>query len=358
MTSNEKDIQIPVKDVEIEDIDIEKIHNEIYKEAKNAYVEENPTKVYSHVDGVDFAISIDEAKEIINEDKEEYVIPLEITVPEVTIDDIAEQVFPEKLSSFTTRYDANNENRTNNILLAIEKIDGTILFPGETFSYNKTVGERTIKNGYKEATVYSGGKVVQGIGGGICQVSTTLYNAVLYANLDIEKRSNHKFLVSYAEPGRDATVSWGITDFCFSNSRNYPIRINCNAVNGLLRVDIYGLKEEEEYEVKLETNILEETNFKTNYINDSTIDEGTEEIQQYGKKGIVCETYKVLKLNGKVVSKEILSTDTYNSLEQIVKKGTKEVEKTSAEPETENNNKTNTSFFPIVQDDGYIIRND
>ena len=364
MVSTQKDIQIPVKNETIEEIDIEKIHDEIYKEAKNAYVEENPTKVYSHVEGIDFAISIEEAKQILEEEKEEYIIPLKISMPEVTIADIAEKAFPEKLSSFTTRYDASNENRSTNISLAAEKIDGTVVLPGETFSYNKTVGERTISEGYKEATVYSGGKIVQGIGGGICQLSTTLYNAVLYANLEVTKRSNHRFLISYADPGRDATISWGTVDFCFENSRQYPIKISCIVQNGLLRIDIYGLKEEEEYDVKLETNILEETEFKTNYIDDPNYYEGTEYIQQYGSKGLKCETYRILSQNGKVVSKDLLSIDTYSSLEQIVRKGTKEVEEVSTQTEeiTQNNNQNQTdeksALYSIVVNDGYIIWND
>ena len=165
--------------------------------------------MHPHVNGVDFAISIEDAKKLLEEEKEEYIIPLNITEPEITLEKLGKEAFPQLLGTFSTTYNTSNKNRVTNLELASEKIDGTIILPGETFSYNKIVGERTIAKGYKEAAVYSGGKVVDGIGGGICQISTTLYNAVIYANLQITERSNHRFLTSYVTAGRDATVSWG-----------------------------------------------------------------------------------------------------------------------------------------------------
>src|SRR5699024_6449408 len=98
--------------------------------------------------------------------------PLKITVPKKTIEDLGEEAFPNKLATYTTRYDPSNENRSNNIAISSEKIDGTIIMPGEIFSYNQIVGERTIAAGYKEAGAYAGGKVVQDVGGGICQTSS------------------------------------------------------------------------------------------------------------------------------------------------------------------------------------------
>ncbi len=331
----EKVVEIPTTTVEPKKIDIGNIYKEIHKEAQNAYMETNPTKVHSEINGVDFAITIDEAKKMLEEEKEEYSIPLKITIPEITLEKLGTEVFPNKLSEFTTRYDASNKNRSNNLELSSNKINGTIVLPGETFSYNKTVGERTISAGYKEAAVYYNGKVVQGIGGGICQLSSTLYNAVLYANLEITSRSNHRFLTSYVKEGRDATVSWGTIDFCFKNTRNYPIKIESTAQNGIVKIAIYGIKEENEYEVELETNVIETIPYTTNYINDNTLDEGTEIITQYGINGAKAETYKILKLNGAVVSKTLLSKDTYSTLEQIVKRGTKKVAATSTMPENQ-----------------------
>lgn len=326
-SAKNKEIGIPVKEEELEEIDIEKIHNEIYKQAQDAYITKDPIKVNAHVNGVDFGVSIEEANKILEEEKEEYIIPLKITIPEKTLDKLGKEAFPNKLSEFTTRYDASNQNRSTNLQLASEKVNGTIILPGEIFSYNKIVGERTIAKGYKEATIYSAGKVVPGIGGGICQLSSTLYNAVLYSNLEITSRSNHRFTTSYVKEGRDATVSWGTIDFCFKNTRKYPIKIVSTVNNGIVRIGIYGIAEENEYEVELQTTILETIPFKTNYINDDSLEEGVEEIKQYGADGVKSQTYKILKQNGIIVSKSLLSTDTYSSLEKIIKKGTKKVQK-------------------------------
>ena len=319
-------ITIPTEEVEPDEIDVEKIRNEIYKEPQDAYVSTNPTTVHTHVNGVDFAVTIDEAKEIISEDKEEYVIPLKITLAEKTIDDLGEEAFPDKLGSYTTIYDPSNNNRSNNLAISAEKIDGTIVMPGETFSYNQTVGERTIAAGYKEAGAYAGGRVVQDVGGGICQTSSTLYNAALLANLEIVDRSNHQFLTSYVAAGRDATVAWGSIDFQFKNNRTYPIKIEATAKNGVCTMSVYGIKEETEYEVVIQSVVLSYLPYSTKYENDSELEEGKEVVEQSGYNGCTSEAYRILKQNGEVVSKTLLSKDTYNPMTRIIRRGTKEVE--------------------------------
>ncbi len=326
---NKKDniIELPVRRADPDPINLEKIRNEIYKEPKDAYVEENPFKVYTHINGVDFNISIEEAEKIIKEDKQEYVIPLKITIPKRTIADLGEKAFPDQLSTYTTRYNTGNYNRSNNLELAAKAINGTILMPGETFSYNQTVGERTISAGYKAAAAYAGGKVVQDVGGGICQISSTLYNAVLLANLEITDRSNHCFETSYVAAGRDATVNWGTVDFQFKNNRNYPIRIETTAKDGVTTAQIYGIKEETEYEVIIQSKITSYIYRTTKYKNDATLEEGKEIIEESGFDGCNSETYKILKLNGEVVSQTLLSRDTYDPMDRIVRRGTKKIAK-------------------------------
>ena len=316
-------IEIPVKPTYPQPIDVEKVHNEIYKEAQNAYYEKQPFKVYPHVDGVDFKISVDEAKEMLKEQKSEYVIPLKITTPEITTNQIGSEAFPDLLATFTTRYNAGNANRTQNVTLAANKIDGTVVLPGEEFSYNKIVGERTIAAGYKEAAVYSNGQVVDGIGGGICQVSSTLYNSVVLANLDIVSRRNHQFVTSYVPAGRDATVVYGSADFKFKNTRKYPIRIKSYVKGGILKIDIFGIKEETEYEVVIDARVTASIPYTTQYVNDSSLARGKEVVKQKGSNGTKSETYKILKLNGQVVSRTLLSKDTYNPMHKIVRRGTR-----------------------------------
>lgn len=324
---------IPVKELSPKEINLSKIHEEIYKEAQNASIIKEPIEVHPHVNGIDFAISEEEAEKILEEEKEEYIIPLTITVPEITLDKLGQEAFPQVLGTFSTTYNMDNKNRVTNLELASEKINGTIILPGEIFSYNKIVGERTIAKGYKEAAVYSGGKVVDGIGGGICQLSSTLYNAVIYANLEITARSNHRFLTSYVTAGRDATVSWGTIDFCFKNTRSYPIKIVSSVKNGVVTTEIRGIKEEKEYEVVIENTVTEVIPYTINYIKDTTMNQGEEEIKQYGANGAKSVTYKIVKQNGIIVSKTLLSSDTYSALERIVKTGTKKTQAVSAETE-------------------------
>ena len=240
-------IEIATEEKSPSALDIDSIHSELYSEAKDAYFTQNPYSIYPSENGVDFAISIDDAKAMLKEDKDEYSIPLKVLYPSVTTNMLGTEAFPNLLSQYSTSYSTKNQKRTTNLRLAANKINGTVLMPGETFSYNKVVGERTIAAGYQEAPIYVSGKVVDGLGGGICQITTTLYNAVVYANLEIVERSNHQFVPSYAPASRDATVVYGSIDFKFKNNRNYPIKILCSVQNGIANFQIYGLKTDNDY---------------------------------------------------------------------------------------------------------------
>lgn len=315
------ELQVRMKDPEA--IDIDNIQKEIYREAQDAYYDEEKSELHPHINGVDLKITKEEAKKELEQQKEEYTIPLKITIPKITTEKITTNSFINELSKYTTRYDESNINRTNNIKIATEKINGTIIMPGEIFSYNNIVGARTIKAGYKEAAVYINGKVVDGIGGGICQVSSTLYNAILNANLEPVSRRNHYFMTSYVPASQDATVSYGTIDFKFKNTRKYPIKVECTAKNGISQVRILGLKEETEYEVVIKSEITEVIPYTTKYIDTDTLDKGRENIVQKGLNGYKSEAYRVLKLNGKVVSKTLLSKDSYNPMERVVERGTR-----------------------------------
>ena len=269
-------------------INLDAIYNEIHKPPVDAYYTQNPYRVHPSENGLDFNISLEDAKKLLQEEKEEYIIPLKIVYPNITTNMIGTEAFPDLLSEFSTKYATSNRNRTTNLILAANKINGTVLMPGETFSYNKVVGERTIEAGYKEAPIYVEGRVEDGLGGGICQITTTLYNAALYANLDITERSNHQFIPSYSNASRDATVVYGAIDFKFKNNRNYPIKITCSVANGIANFKIFGLKTDEDYDVEITSRITGTTS-----------------------NAIYSEAYKILKKNGAIISSEILSKDTY-----------------------------------------------
>lgn len=313
-------IEVPVSYKEPQPIDLNKIHSEVYKKATDAYYTENPFTIYPEVKGVDF--DIENAKTILEEEKEEYEIPLIITKPSKTVNDIGTEAFPDLLGTCSTKYNAGNTGRTTNLKLSAGKINGKVLLVGEEFSYNKTVGERTIAAGYKMAATYSGGKVVDGLGGGICQISSTLYDAVVFADLDVTVRRNHQFVTSYLPGGKDATVVWGSQDFKFKNSRKYPIRITATVSGGVATIQIWGHYEETEYDISIETKKTATIAYTTQYINDSSLPAGTQKVVQKGNNGSKYEAYKVKRLNGQVVSRTLLSKDTYNAMQKIVRVGT------------------------------------
>ena len=258
---------------------------QIVKDKVTALDDSHPIKAMMEETGIDFAESIETVKEQIEaEDKKEYTVALKFTPANITLNDLGLEAFPDQLATYSTWYIGSN-NRYQNLVVAANKINGTVIMPGETFSYNSTVGERTIAAGFREATVFENNQAVSGLGGGICQVSTTLYNAVLYSNLDVVERTNHMFLSTYFTGGRDATVAWGSLDFKFKNNRNYPIKIVAGVENGGVHVSIYGLKTPDDYQVEIFSN----------YIGSGTY-----------------QTYKKLIKDGQEVSTELISTDTYH----------------------------------------------
>lgn len=347
-TNNNEEINIELIQIEPSAIDIDSIYSEVYTEPQDAYYTKDPFEIFPHVNGIDF--DLEAAREMLKEDKDEYEIQLIITVPEITTNEIGTEAFPDLLSSFSTRYDASKTDRTTNLKLAMNKLDGVVVSPGETFSYNKTLGKRTAEAGYKEAGGYAGGKVVQTLAGGICQISSTLYDAVVYANLEIVERHNHMFLAGYVGAGKDATVVYGALDFKFKNTRNYPIMIKTSIGNGVAKIDIYGIKEEVEYDVDIVTTVLSYTPFDVVYEKDSTLAKGKQQVTQNGMNGCKSITYKVLKLNGTEVSRTVLSSDTYDPMDKIIKVGTKKsttsgktTTKNDKEEKTESKKETNKS---------------
>ena len=343
-------IEIPVTTKTPEPIDVDKIHSEVYKEMKNAYYTKNPFEIHPEVEGVDF--NVDEVKAMIAaEDKEKYTVKLTITKPTVTVNDIGTEAFPDKLGTCTTRYDERDTDRTTNLKLACQKLNNQVVLAGETFSYNKTLGERTIAAGYKNAKVYENGQVVDGIGGGICQISSTLYNAIVDANLETVERRNHQFVTSYIAAGKDATVVYGMTDFKFKNTRTYPIKIIATAQNGIATISIYGNKEAVEYDVTLEVKQISTIPKTTQYVEDASLPVGTEKVKQSGANGVKTETYLVKSLNGKVVSRELVSRDTYNAMPKIILKGTKGAtnsSSTTTQPQEETTQSTQTPTTPTT----------
>lgn len=230
---------LPEKNVSMPDF--EKIAGEINTECESASFDEN-FEIKPSVTGVH--LNAGEAKKIWREAKlaSRVLIPISITPPEVSTEDLRDMLFRDRLGSQTTSFKWSSENRINNIKLVSDKLNGLIMMPGDVFSFNGYIGERTVENGFKAAGAYLNGLVVEEVGGGICQVSSTLYCASMLAQMETVERTCHYFMVDYLSPGLDATVSWPNTDFKFKNCREYPIKIVsiCDTEAKTITVEFWG----------------------------------------------------------------------------------------------------------------------
>lgn len=221
-------------------VDFQKIHDKIYQKKKNATL--NKKKNYEIIASKnEISFDVKKAEKLYNETAfgEQVNIELDIKEPEVTTQKLKNNLFTKELGSYKTN-GGGSEGRKTNISLAAKSCNGIILLPGETFSYNDVLGERTAARGYKAAGAYADGEVVEQLGGGICQVSSTLFSAVLHTNLEIVTRSNHSMPVSYLPMGMDATVSWGGPEFKFKNNLTYPIKIVASYSGGVISFKILG----------------------------------------------------------------------------------------------------------------------
>jgi len=304
-------------------IDLDALYTKIHSEPVNASaITENGALIFKESsNGITF--NLEDAKFLYSNALEKQIsIPLIITKPEITTDSLSNEIFKDTLSTYTTKYKESEKNRTINVKLSASKINGTILLPGQEFSYNTVVGERTFENGFKVATIFANNSHQQGLGGGICQTSSTLYNAILYANLEVTNRANHQLIVSYVPLGQDATVAWPYTDLKFKNNRTTPIKIVAEAKDGKETVSILGISSIEDYEVTIKNVKLSSKAYVTEYIDDATMNEGEESVVQYGTYGYTVEVYKILSKDGVEISNTLISTDKYNPLKKIVKIGT------------------------------------
>ena len=228
-----------------------------------------------------------------------------------------EASFDDLISESETVIDGTN-NRLNNITVATETINGTILRPGDVFSFNDIVGERTRERGYLEAGAFVGGRLVDEVGGGICQVSSTLYHAVLLADLEVVDRRPHGFTVSYLPFGCDAAVSWGSLDFKFKNSTDYAVKIESTVSDRNLTVKLIGTNSDDTH-IEIETVSISSTPFQVVEREDDSVPYGSTEVYDPGMEGQVVETYKRLySSDGELISRTLVSKDTYKTQDRII----------------------------------------
>lgn len=235
----ETSIECPVTEKTPEAIDFQKIYDETHKDKKNAALDKTTMEITDSQNGISFDVEEAEKKYEACGYGEELAIELKVEEPEVTTQKLKDNLFSTTLASYTT-HAGGTEGRLTNVSLAVKSCNGVILLPGETFSYNDTLGERTAERGYKAANAYSEGEVVEQLGGGICQVSSTLFSALLHTDLEIVSRSNHSMPVSYLPMGMDAAVSWGAPDLKFKNNFSYPVKLSASFSGGDITFRILG----------------------------------------------------------------------------------------------------------------------
>ena len=235
-------IECPVIETTPKPLDLKPFYEEIYQEKAEAVMDPHDyRKISRSQTGVSFDLAQAEKDFEAAADGEVLTISYIYEEPALTTEELRSMIFRDVLGEASS-VGGGTAARKNNITIASDYCNGTVLMPGEIFSYNDTVGERTSERGFQVATVYANGAAVPGIGGGICQVSSTIFDAALYADLEIVERKNHSLTVSYLPLGLDATVNWGTQDLKFKNTTDYPVKLLVTYTDGEVRAVIMGTK--------------------------------------------------------------------------------------------------------------------
>lgn len=301
--------------------DLEAIYLEYCVEPIDAAVNEEDYSVFPEVYGYGFDIALLQEMVDAAEPGQALEIELHYLAPEITKEAIESTLFQDVLGTYKA-YQASSADRATNLKLACQAINGLILRPGDTFSFNDAVGERTEARGYRPAAAYMNGKTVQEFGGGICQVSSALYYCALLGDLEIVRRTNHSYPSSYVPIGLDATVSWGSPDFRFRNNTDYPIRIEASASGGTVYMTLYGT-DTKDYYIKLDSEILETYDYEVIY---QTMPEDNEEgykdgdIIQDAHTGYKAVSYRLKydKETDRLLSKDVIAYSNYRMTDKII----------------------------------------
>ncbi|MCD9022340.1 VanW family protein [Cohnella silvisoli] len=244
-------------------------------------------------------------------------LPVTQTTPEVTLAKLQEEGIERKIVEFTTSFSTSGQGRTHNVTVAAKALNETLLMPDEIFEYGKIVDKADKEYGYKEAPVIVKGKLTPGVGGGICQVSSTLYNAALLSGLEIVERRNHSLVVHYLPKGLDATFADGYVNFKFRNSTGKQLLIRTVVKDKTLTVKLFGTMPDN-ISYRTETVEVKENPPKTVYVADNKLALGKQDTLQKGESGYVIESYRIKLVNGEVAERKKLSKDTYRSQDSLI----------------------------------------
>mgnify|MGYP001184942133 CR=1 FL=1 len=258
---------------------------------------------------------------VLTEDPATEPIKLELPIiesaPEITVDKLKEEGIERKIAEFTTSFTTSGAGRSHNVTAAAKALNDTLLMPDEVFDYDKIVKLAEEQYGWKEAPVILKGKLTPGIGGGICQVSSTLYNAALLAGLDIVERRNHSLAVHYLPTGLDATYAEGYINFKFRNSTGKQLLVRTVVQDKKLTIKLFGtLPDNVEY--RTERKEIKVNPPKTVYVANDQLKLGKQDTVQKGEPGFVVETYLVKLVDGSIAERRKLSRDTYRATDALV----------------------------------------
>ena len=303
--------------------DINEIYKTVAKAPTDTYYEEIDGKKYIKSAQNGYKFDKSELKAAIEENRgvnESFYFLPEVIEPQNTeLDETG--LFTEVLAKYTSKITDQDRNRLNNVHLASSKINGVIINPGDVFKYLSYVEPITVEGGYKTANVYANGKITQDIGGGVCQVSSALYSAVLNANLEVVKRYNHSLTVGYVPYGQDATVSSGEIDFRFKNDTNEPVKIVASSDNAGVYITLLGKKVDPSVSVEIENVITQTLVPEVVETEDETLAPGEKVVDYAGKTGYVVQTYKHIYKDGVLSETVHVSTSRYKKIDKTVRKG-------------------------------------
>lgn len=332
-TGKSGSLHIPMIDIPPAAIDVKALHEAIVTAPKDAVVQpttDGLATVSPHVTGksIDLELLSDIVKKIEMRNSsfpEEVVFPVSFSQPQLTTEQAEALLFRDVLASAETTFEQiteNDKNRFINIKLVAAAIDGTVLWPNEVWSFNATAGERTSEKGYKSAHAYSNGKIVDEVGGGICQVSSTLFNAALYAALDIPERHAHTYAVPYVAYGRDAAVSWGTLDLQILNVWEWPIQVKTLVSGDTVQVLLIGTNTSTDFNVKIYTKTLTTIDRERITQEDSTLPIGTARLLEPGVDGGVVQTWRKTYRGESQLSDIMLFESSYQPFPEITAIGT------------------------------------
>ena len=316
LAGSEPQFAIQLKEALPQELDMKAILKEVETEVQNAEFNKAEKKFQTDSQGISFDA---EAAETLFESMawgETQDLDLIITEPEVTLADLESQLYQDTLGTCSTNI-SGTENRVKNIALAAQIFNGTVLLPGEEFSYNGVVGSRQASRGFLPAPAYVSGQTVQEIGGGVCQGSSTIYLAALRANLEIVERYPHGYITRYVPDGMDATVYYGVKDFRFRNDTPFPIKVVGSVSGRTLTVNILGTKHNN-ITVEMTNQTVGSTGYNTVYKVDNSLSAGSTYVDVTPYAGYTIKVYRNLYENGKLLETRLEDTSVYRSRDQVI----------------------------------------